>query len=285
MTTTPPAQSLSPAQQAKALLAYAADESRFHDTYTYDGTCRRRDRLNEAEEATATYAAQAATAHALLAVLDELRELRTDLRQAAAARREELPNLAAGVRELATALKPLSDIAESVDGLTDQVEAVRDEVEDGLATVASGVELLADRRRSRRWSRLWWPVRRRHSPSVADVRKRLIEAATPANPVSDALTRAAELLDREGWDPSSVIGLDVMKAVSRVAMSSPDAPCHQELRTQVWDAVVTHLDGQPLSEWQREPRRTQGQVVAMLREVAAKTAVCELATGPKEVDR
>lgn len=155
MTTTPYAKN-TPAEQAKALLAYAADKSRFRSPFIDSPSV-----LYDQDAATATYAAQAATAQALLAVVGELAALRVEVRRAATARLEELPNLASGMRDLATALKPLQDIADSVDGLTDQVEGVRDEVEDGLAVVADTMTLLFDRRRSRWWSRLGWPVRRR----------------------------------------------------------------------------------------------------------------------------
>ncbi|WP_127931670.1 hypothetical protein [Nonomuraea polychroma] len=270
MTTTSPVQTHSPAEQAHALLAYAADEHHFYTSYA-DG----HPSLHKHDAATAMYAAQAATA--LLAVVGELAELRAGLQQAAAMG-EDIADIASGVRELTAALKPLEEIAGSVDGLTDQVEAVRDEVEDGLAAVASEVELLVGRRRSRWWSWLRWPVRRwraqRALPSVADVRKRLIAAAAPTNWLSDALARAADLLESEGWAPC----VGVMDAVGRVAIS-PEAPyAAHVLCVQAREAIVAHLGG-PLSQWETEFGRTQGQVVAMLREVAAKVTASELVRG------
>ncbi|MER7366325.1 DUF6197 family protein [Nonomuraea wenchangensis] len=287
--TTPPVQIPSLAEQAKALLAHAADERHFYEGYVNDNHRT----LHERDAATALYAAQAATAHAMLAVVDELAGLRADLRQTAVAPRQDLAQLVGLVHNLATAVATAAaqdadtagairdlhrTLADRMDNQADQVQAVRDEVEDGLANVADTMTLLFDRRRSRWWSRLWWPVRPRSAqarPSVAD--------AAPPNWLSDTLTRAAELLDREGWDPAGVTGRDVMAAVSRATMSSPRSPYDEDLCTHVWDTIVAHLDGQPLAEWQREHGRTQAQVVIMLREVAAQVTVAALSSGARVV--
>jgi uncharacterized protein YigA (DUF484 family) len=217
---TPSAQKPSPAEQAKALLADAANKDRFYNNSScYDD--RPRQALREGDDAaTALYAAQAATAQALLAVVGELAALRVEVRQAATARLEELPNLASGMRGLAAALKPLQDIAGSVDGLTDQVEAIRDEVEDGLAHVAGSVELLADRRRSGGWSRLLWWRRRpvvQARPSVVDVREALMGTA------------AAKAIKAHGEEVLGLLaGLDAVgQDTTRPLVLTGGAPAHR----------------------------------------------------------
>ncbi|MFI7455459.1 hypothetical protein ACIBQX_48930 [Nonomuraea sp. NPDC049714] len=190
MTITPPARTpAASAEQAKALLAYAADERHFSTPY-YDDT---HVILQERDAATALYAAQAATATAMLAVAGELAELRAEIRQATAIR-SDLADIATAVRGLAsaavvTSASPTADVASAVRELTttlgermderaDEVEAVRDAVEEGLADVADVVELLV-RPRGGWWSGLlWW--RRRSAEKVA------AEIITRAAPSGDA---------------------------------------------------------------------------------------------------
>lgn len=178
MTITPPVQTpVAAAEQAKALLARAADNRHFYNLY-YDDS--HPPILHERDAATALYIAQAATANAMLAVAGELAELRADVGQATALR-SDLADIATAVRGLASALVATSvtqtadvagavrelttTLAEHMDEQTDQVEAVRDTVEDGLADVANVVELLV-RPRGGWWSRLlWW--RRRPAAQIA----------------------------------------------------------------------------------------------------------------------
>jgi hypothetical protein len=179
MTITPPVQTLiTAAEQAKALLANAADSRNFYNPY-YDES--HPPILHERDAATALYTAQAATANAMLAVVGELAELRAEIHQATALR-SDLADIATAVRGLASALVATAvtqtadvaravrelntTLAEHMDEQTDQVEAVRDAVEEGLADVASVVELLV-RPRGGWWSRLllWW--RRRPTAQVA----------------------------------------------------------------------------------------------------------------------
>ncbi|MGW2161824.1 hypothetical protein [Nonomuraea sp. NPDC001699] len=172
MTTTPRNTPVAPAEQAKALLADAAREDRFYDPSSYDQDPRYA--LREGDDAaTAMYAAQAATAHAMLAVTDELAGLRAELRQAVGAPREDLAQLASAVRGLAAAvatsaaqdtdvagaLRELTrTLADRMDGQTDQVLAVKDVVEDGLADITDVLEA----RRGGWWSRLlWWRISHR----------------------------------------------------------------------------------------------------------------------------
>ncbi|UBU19185.1 hypothetical protein [Nonomuraea gerenzanensis] len=230
MTTTPHAQNPSPAEQAKALLANAAHSDNFYDSFGAHTP-----RLHKQDAATATYETQAATAHAMLGVVDELGELRSEVRQAVGAPREDLFQLASALRGLAAALTTFAErdadvadairaltgtLAERMDAQTDQVQAVRDEVEEGLAGVAGGVELLADRRRSRWRSRLPW---RRHRtgaqprPSITEVREALMGTAA-AKAITATGEKALGLL----------AGLDAAgQDTTRPLVLAGGAPAHQ----------------------------------------------------------
>jgi methyl-accepting chemotaxis protein len=195
MTITPPAQtSVAAAEQAKALLAYAADGRHFYNPY-YDET---HVILQERDAATAMYVAQAATANAMLAVAGELAELRAELRQATAIR-SDLADIATAVRGLAgslvTSAAQTADVARAVrelnttlaehmDEQADQVEAVRDAVEEGLADVANVIDVveLLVRPRGGWWSRLLWWRRR----SAAQVAAELIASAGKDGLVDEA---------------------------------------------------------------------------------------------------
>jgi hypothetical protein len=115
-----------PAEQAKALLADAAHAERFYSPYLDDSHRV----LQKLDAGTAQYAAQAATAHAMLAVAEELAGLRAELRQAVGAPREDLFQLASAVRGLAAA------VATSAAQDADTAAAVRDLA----ATLDQGVE-------------------------------------------------------------------------------------------------------------------------------------------------
>lgn len=180
MTTTP---NTAPAEQAKALLADAAHTERFYSPYL--DTSQRV--LQPMDTGTAQYAAQAATAHALLAVVDELAGLRAEMRQAVGAPREDLFQLASAVRGLAAAVATSTaqdtdvagairdlarTLADRMDGQADQVLAVKEAVEEGLADVTDVLEA----RRGGWWSRLlWWRLRRtaQARPGIADEREAL----------------------------------------------------------------------------------------------------------------
>jgi hypothetical protein len=195
-----------PAEQAKALLAYAANDRHFYEPITWDGSRMARLRGDECSE-TAMYAAQAATAHALLAVVGELAALRADLQQQAAATREDLAGIAAEVSDLATALtEPLTAVSGSVDGLTGQVEAVHDAVEEGLDVVADTMTLLFDRRPRLWWLRLRSWRTRRHAtrPDIGDGVDTAVGAAAMAHslgidtalPVVPAIPAGQDALER-----------------------------------------------------------------------------------------
>ncbi|MEU5869577.1 hypothetical protein ABZ815_51030 [Nonomuraea sp. NPDC047529] len=169
---TTPNTPVAPAEQAKALLADAANRDRFYDASMYDQHPRYA--LREGDDAaTAMYAAQAATAHAMLAVADELAGLRAELRQAITAPREDLAQLASLVHGLATAVAAVAahdadtagavgdltrTLADRMDNQADQVLAVKEAVEEGLADITDVLEA----RRGGWWSRLlWWRTSRR----------------------------------------------------------------------------------------------------------------------------
>ncbi|MFI9846736.1 hypothetical protein ACIHFD_57620 [Nonomuraea sp. NPDC051941] len=231
---TPPVQ-LTATEQAKALLADAANKDRFYENSSIcDDQLRYALRKGD-DAATAMYAAQAATAHAMLGVVDQLGELRAEVRHAVGAPREDLFQLASALRGLATALTTSAErdadvagairaltgtLAERMDTQADQILAVRNEVEEGLASVAGGVELLADRRRSRWWSRLPW---RRHRtgaqprPSITEVREALMGTAA-ANAITATGEKALSLL----------AGLDAAdQDTTRPLVLAGGAPAHQ----------------------------------------------------------
>jgi hypothetical protein len=91
--------------------------------------------------------------------------------------------------------------------------------------------------------------------------------------LSLALSRAADTLKREGWNPGTA---SVMDTISAIAIS-PHAPYDaHELCIQARQAITAHLN-EPLSDWEVWPFRTHDQVIAMLREVAAANDARECA--------
>jgi hypothetical protein len=97
--------------------------------------------------------------------------------------------------------------------------------------------------------------------------------------ISGIATGAAELLERDGWAPSGEGGADIMSAIqSSIWAEGFDE--EDDLYINVWTTIASHLSPEAaqslmrthrvLHNWEREPGRTQAEVVAMLREVAAK---------------
>jgi hypothetical protein len=87
--------------------------------------------------------------------------------------------------------------------------------------------------------------------------------------IAAVLTDAEALLKTEGWDP---LHHPVITAIDHAAgftpgSSSPDA---EETTLAAWQQLADHLDVASVSQWEREPGRTQLQVLAALRDAAAK---------------
>ncbi|NUW45510.1 hypothetical protein [Nonomuraea rhodomycinica] len=118
-----------PAEQAMALLAYAADGRHFYEGYIHDNHRT----LHERDAATAMYAAQAATAHTLLAITSELAELREAVRQVAACR-TELAEIATAVRYLAGAHdRSNARLEDALSGITASIEKTASDSLDNIA--------------------------------------------------------------------------------------------------------------------------------------------------------
>ncbi|MEV4364591.1 hypothetical protein [Nonomuraea sp. NPDC049625] len=249
---------LTAAEQAKALLADAANKDRFYENSSIcDDQLRYALRKGD-DAATAMYAAQAATAHAVLGVVDQLGELRAEVRQAVGAPREDLFQLASALRGLAAALTASAErdadvagairaltgtLAERMDTQADQVQAVRAEVEDGLAAMADTMTLLFDRRRGHWWSRLW-PSRRRHVAMAAS------ETAAEPERVAEA-TQSFPPLDTAPLVPAIPAGQRALEQLAHLrevladwAVTLPNNPNRSGLRQglaatlyETWEAT------------------------------------------------
>jgi hypothetical protein len=78
---------------------------------------------------------------------------------------------------------------------------------------------------------------------------------------------AANLLETEGWDPHQN---PITDAIDRAAgfvpgYSSVDA---EQATIEAWNAIVDHLGGQSVTKWERDPHRTQMQVLHAMRSAA-----------------
>ncbi|KAB1979267.1 DUF6197 family protein [Streptomyces triticiradicis] len=85
--------------------------------------------------------------------------------------------------------------------------------------------------------------------------------------VAAVLRATADLLEAEGWHPERN---SVIFAIDRAAgyvpgKGSVDA---EEATLQAWDALVTQLDEELVVPWERDPRRTQTQVLHAIRSAA-----------------
>ncbi|MFL1903121.1 hypothetical protein ACJWDR_29050 [Streptomyces tauricus] len=78
-----------------------------------------------------------------------------------------------------------------------------------------------------------------------------------------ALRAAADLAETQ-WTPHPD-GPGICTLLAAAAPSDGSRPDE----TDLWDAVVTHLDEQMTVAWERQPGRTRGDVAAMLRRAAA----------------
>ncbi|MFI9553158.1 hypothetical protein [Nonomuraea endophytica] len=263
------------AEQARALLASAAKPGNFrteHDWGDGWGESVSFRVLRDSRAVTAGYEAQAATAHAMLAVAGELAGLRADVREGA--------DLNCTLAEVVTALQDLTqvvvqagaDAADRGDGLVLTLDSALYNIESAVSNAAAETadltsELVEHRvegyARPYGWLARWRARRRARTEFAA-----MVDAAGAANRLHDTLIRAAQMLDCEGWDAWDVGRPDMVRAVERAAWEWPRSAGREQLRTQAWDAIADHL-GQPLSDWQRESGRTRAEVVAMLRQVAA----------------
>ncbi|MEU6721584.1 hypothetical protein ABZ897_59960 [Nonomuraea sp. NPDC046802] len=201
--TTPPVQNLTPAEQARALLADAARTNRFYTPHSW--TDDNRQVLRENDGATAMYAAQAATAHAVLEVVGELRALREAVRHVLAVRNElfearrDLADIASAVRGLTDVMTSGAaqtvDVANQLAELTSVVDRGQIDVAREVAAVAAAVDDHGSRRGW--WSRL---LRRRPAgparPSVDDEMRSLppLDTVPPVVPAISAGQCALERL-------------------------------------------------------------------------------------------
>ncbi|MEZ7132664.1 hypothetical protein ACBR40_45640 [Nonomuraea sp. AD125B] len=242
----------SSAEQSKALLADAANRDRFYENSSVCDKQLRYALRKGDDAATAMYAAQAATAHAMLAVVDELAGLRAELRQTAAAPREDLAQLASLVRNLATAVATAAaqdadtasairdlhrTLAEGMDNQADQVLAVKGAVEEGLADVTDVLEA----RRGGWWSRLlWWRINHRATRPGATPDS--MAASTPSLPPLDsplpvvpAIPAGQDALERLAY---------LREVLADWAVTLPDNPNRSGLRQglaatvyEAWEAT------------------------------------------------
>ncbi|MFJ4787625.1 hypothetical protein [Streptomyces sp. NPDC088794] len=81
-----------------------------------------------------------------------------------------------------------------------------------------------------------------------------------------AKLRAAADLAEAHWTPDP----DGPGICSLLAMAAP-ANGERPDETDLWDAVVTHLNEEMTDAWERRPGRTRADVAAMLRAAAAAT--------------
>ena len=85
--------------------------------------------------------------------------------------------------------------------------------------------------------------------------------------VAAVLSSAAALLTADGWDPGTN---PIVGAIDRAAgyvpgKGSTDA---EQTTLDAWDALVTHLNGEPVVAWEQAPGRTQLQILAALHAAA-----------------
>jgi len=98
--------------------------------------------------------------------------------------------------------------------------------------------------------------------------------------VARALTDAAEVLQRDGWDPRR---FSVIAAIDQAAGYTPGSndPAAEETTLQAWDALATYLGEQPVEVWERDPARTQAEVVAAVRGAARQLLPHHPRTAPR----
>lgn len=86
----------------------------------------------------------------------------------------------------------------------------------------------------------------------------------------DTTLRAAAALAETQWTPHP----DGPGICSLLAMAAPQDGSRPDA-TDLWDAVVTHLDEELTVPWERQPGRTRDDVAAMLRAAANQPAAVE----------
>lgn len=87
--------------------------------------------------------------------------------------------------------------------------------------------------------------------------------------VAAVLGSAESLLKAEGWDP---LLNPVITAIDRAAGYTPGkgSPDAEQATLDAWELLARHLNVASVGEWEREPGRTQLQVLAALHGAAAK---------------
>jgi hypothetical protein len=89
--------------------------------------------------------------------------------------------------------------------------------------------------------------------------------------VAAVLRDTADLLEAEGWDPRIN---PVVSAIDRAAGYVPGVGSTDGEQTtlEAWDALVTYLGNQLVVPWERDPSRTQVQVLHAIRSAAKAVA-------------
>lgn len=87
--------------------------------------------------------------------------------------------------------------------------------------------------------------------------------------IATVLADAAALLAAEGWDP---LNSPVIAAIDTAAGFTPGSGRTDAEQTTLnaWQQLADHLDVASFDAWEREPGRTQLQVLSALSEAAAK---------------
>ncbi|MFD9192933.1 hypothetical protein ACFWCA_32565 [Streptomyces phaeochromogenes] len=91
--------------------------------------------------------------------------------------------------------------------------------------------------------------------------------------VAAVLSRAADLLGAEGWDPhlNPVIG-----AIDRAAGFVPGKGARDAEATSLaaWDALCVYLSNDFPQQWEQQPGRTQAEVLDAVRAASEEVSVC-----------
>ncbi|MFF2525919.1 DUF6197 family protein [Streptomyces liangshanensis] len=87
--------------------------------------------------------------------------------------------------------------------------------------------------------------------------------------VAAVLRQAADILDREGWDPYRNPTIAAIDRAAGYVKPGVDLAA-EETTLRAWDALVVYLGEQLVVPWEDEPGRTQVEVLAALRGAAGE---------------